>query len=200
MQYPVAEIFRSRQGEGFNTGRDVIFVRLAGCNLTCPFCDTDHSAQMRMGAVLILAAIRDLSTTCNSVIITGGEPTIHDIGPLLLVLKAAGLWVGLETNGTNPLPEVGGFDYVSVSPKTGPLVLEAADEVRVAVDGSMSLSRLRAIQVQVDADNYFLSPVHDGDGFDMLRTLELLGAANAPGVMLRPWRLSIQTHKLAGIQ
>lgn len=201
MQYPVAEIFRSRQGEGFHTGRDVVFVRLAGCNLSCPFCDTDHAPRYLMGEDLILGSVRDLGG--RSVILTGGEPTVHPLAPLVASLKGGGLWLGLETNGTNHVPP--GFDYVTVSPKANaPLKVVQADEVRVPVDESVTLARLYSIQERVFAKNYYLSPVAleqlEHVAFDMFRFLELLGVANEKGPMLYPWRLSIQTHKLAGIQ
>lgn len=114
MKYPVVEIFDSIQGEGFHIGTPVTFIRLAGCNLKCPWCDTDYEKYTEMTADEITFKIH-----YNKVVITGGEPTIHDLIPLLNALKdTPGHYIALETNGTNPTFEIRSLvDWITCSPK-----------------------------------------------------------------------------------
>ena len=113
---PVIEIFDSIQGEGILAGFPVTFIRLAGCNLACPWCDTKESwtkdAAMMMTPVEICAA-----SDLEFVVITGGEPTIHNLTGLVAVLNAQGHKVMIETNGTNPIPAHWDFHWVVCSPK-----------------------------------------------------------------------------------
>ena len=123
MKYPIVEIFTSIQGEGFWTGAPVNFVRLAGCNLSCKFCDIDKEPRENLTPEQIAAR---LPSRPGVVVITGGEPTIHDLQPLIAELHN---WrVYLETNGTNPLPL--GLHWVSVSPKRGHPTCIHADEAK----------------------------------------------------------------------
>lgn len=119
MVYPVVEIFTSIQGEGTWMGRPFTFVRLAGCNLRCPWCDTDVSAAGKLGADTIAAGCKD-----HDVVITGGEPTIHNLRPLIAALRASDnsewrRYIAIETNGTNPISHAHGVDWIACSPKPG---------------------------------------------------------------------------------
>lgn len=80
MKYKVVEIFKSLQGEGFNTGKEVVFIRLSGCNLKCSFCDTNHEKFTELSIDEIIKKV--LEFRVNSLIITGGEPMIHNLLPL----------------------------------------------------------------------------------------------------------------------
>ncbi|KRQ86254.1 7-carboxy-7-deazaguanine synthase [Caloramator mitchellensis] len=111
--YKVAEIFHSVQGEGSFLGCPATFIRLSGCNLSCSWCDTDFSPKHDMTA----KEIADIAL-CEKVVITGGEPTIYDLEPLLLELKNRGKVTMLETNGTNPTDNIRGLlDWIVCSPK-----------------------------------------------------------------------------------
>ena len=106
MLYPINEIFYSLQGEGYWSGRAAFFVRFAGCNLSCEFCDTDHTINEKLShsqiieRILKLADVKLISEVkANMVVLTGGEPTIHDLNPLIKVLQDLGFYVALETNG-----------------------------------------------------------------------------------------------------
>jgi len=111
---PVMEIFDSIQGEGKYMGYPVTFIRLVGCNLACPWCDTKESwtqcSDDRM-------SIEDIVKRCtqNMVVITGGEPCLHDLYPLIHALHDVEIFVGIETNGTLPAPATA--DWVTCSPK-----------------------------------------------------------------------------------
>lgn len=119
MNYKVKEIFYSLKGEGWYTGVPMIFIRLGGCNLDCEFCDTDHSDSELMSIECILWSIRMTSEKVKRVkrvVITGGEPLVQDIRPLVNVLRSYHYLIHLETNGT--LPTDCRLDWVTVSPKT----------------------------------------------------------------------------------
>jgi organic radical activating enzyme len=113
-QYQVAETFYSIQGEGEWTGAAAFFIRLAGCNLKCPFCDTDYEHRATMPVDML---VRDaLELPARKVVITGGEPLLQDTQPLVVALRKAGFKVHLETNGTQPTHY--DWDWIAVSPKS----------------------------------------------------------------------------------
>lgn len=121
--FPVNEIFTSIQGEGCHMGIVSTFVRFAGCNLACDFCDSketwteEHATQM---------TIEEIASQCiaSRIVITGGEPTIH---PLKELIRAIHLqpWIGrkearkiaIETNGTRMIDPHWAIDWVTCSPK-----------------------------------------------------------------------------------
>ena len=199
--YRIVEIFETLQGEGFNTGMPSVFIRFGKCNLACPWCDTDYNRFGTMTLRDILAKVRTFSA--RNVIITGGEPTIQPhLERLLDSLKAEGHFLAIETNGLKPVPPQ--IDYIATSPKRlyqqayVKRHLKFAHEVRIVVDGDV---RDFCVQIEdsIRADRYYLSPCEVDGRMNMLETITQLGQLNQrPG---RPrWQLSIQTHKLAGIE
>jgi organic radical activating enzyme len=114
MKYPIVEIFSSIQGEGFYMGKACTFIRFAGCNLNCEWCDTNHSEFTEMDIDEILSQIKN-----PMVVITGGEPTLHDLKPLLEALKKSHHYVAIETNGTFPVKRTYGYliSWIACSPK-----------------------------------------------------------------------------------
>lgn len=130
----VHSVFHTIQGEGPLTGHPAIFVRLAGCNLQCPMCDTEYTAKrQRMSPEEVLRHVRKLHPGPRLVVITGGEPFRQNITLLVLLLLDEDYQVQIETNGTLPPPEgLPGFEanvWVVCSPKTGkvhPLTAERA--------------------------------------------------------------------------
>lgn len=119
----VHSIFKTIQGEGIFAGRGAIFVRLYGCNLQCPFCDTDYtSTNENLTPMGILIKVKELigNTNINLVVITGGEPFRQKLSTLLIMLNSSGFDVQIETNGTlcdediNWNPKL----FVVCSPKT----------------------------------------------------------------------------------
>jgi 7-carboxy-7-deazaguanine synthase len=117
--YPLAPngIFWSLQGEGHLRGFQMAFLRFAGCSVGCPQCDTDYSVAEKLEPWEIVRRIDDVLPDCERdqwVWITGGEPTDHDLRPLLKALSGAGYRVALATSGVRPhIPPV---DWLSVSP------------------------------------------------------------------------------------
>lgn len=140
----VIEIFESIQGEGTFLGMPAIFVRLGGCNLHCPFCDTknswgDQGVEKKIGDIVSEV----LSYHSPIVVITGGEPSINaDLIPLAKMLKQGGKKVHLETNGTHDVDHTY-FDWIVCSPKeeTGFRVCNTADELKYVVTSEFSPER-----------------------------------------------------------
>jgi len=122
MLYPIAEIFRSIQGEGIDVGLPAIFVRFSGCNLHCSFCDTDHTANYSMVESQVADTIERLAVEKRElVVLTGGEPALQDLMPLVKALQGSSreYRFGIETNGTVDFNQYL-FDSISLSPKTAP--------------------------------------------------------------------------------
>ena len=121
--FRVNEIFYSLQGEGRNTGRAAVFVRFAGCNLRCPFCDTEFDTYREMTAEEIIAEVdecrKDVSP-CDAyskplLVLTGGEPTLQVDEAFVELLHQHGYEVAMESNGILPAPK--NLDWLTVSPK-----------------------------------------------------------------------------------
>lgn len=140
--YPIVEIFSSIQGEGFHMGKGATFIRVAGCNLRCSWCDTQESFDVAKARWMSAGEIVDEAQIVHQhVVITGGEPTLYNLGPLVRKLHALGKYVALETNGTNPIPVEWEIDWITASPKpsSGFALLCQADELKYVVDNEFSI-------------------------------------------------------------
>ena len=189
----IVEIFESLQGEGRHMGRPCVFVRFAGCNLSCPWCDTDVSVRFE-------ASIGDLvKEVCGfrakSVVLTGGEPTLQDGMPeLVAALKDA--WIAVETSGTNDVDWLQFADHVACSPKAefpDALRLRRADEVRVVASSEDVVGFCRGVRGRIDADDYYISPCDRGGEIDYATAKAVLSK-------LEGWSLSVQLHKILGFR
>lgn len=213
MSYAVKEAYYTLQGEGAQAGRAAVFLRFAGCNLwsgreadraraACAFCDTDFVGTDGPGggrfadADGLAAAVRALWPGGGRagggrplVVCTGGEPFLQLDAALVDALHAAGFEVAVETNGTLPPPP--GLDWVCVSPK--------ADAAVVVTEGS----ELKLVYPQPLApperfeglafEHFFLQPMDGPDQAANTRAAIDYCLANPR------WRLSVQTHKVVGI-
>ncbi len=202
-QFHVVEIFESLQGEGYNTGMPAVFVRFAGCNLKCTWCDTDFNHYQRYSLDQLLEKIQQYQA--NNIIITGGEPTlVKPLPQLLSRLKAAGYYIAIETNGLRHVDKH--VDYIAISPKYGyqsryqQIRQATANEVRIVVeDAPTFIDFCLYIEQMIDAKHYFLSPQEQHGQFNLLETMKILGKLNHQRLENK-WLLSIQTHKLAEIE
>lgn len=200
--YRIVEIFETLQGEGYNTGMPSTFIRFGKCNLACHWCDTNYNQFGMMSLSEILHQVQQNQST--NIIITGGEPTIQpNLSVLLDELKIRGYYLAIETNGLKEVPEQ--FDYVATSPKRlyaqayEKNCLAQADEVRIVVDSEDILTFCEQIEQKIQAAHYYLSPCEQNGSINMLQTITTLGQLNAR--TNKPhWQLSIQTHKIAGIE
>jgi 7-carboxy-7-deazaguanine synthase len=213
MSYAVKELYHTLQGEGAQAGRAAVFCRFAGCNLwsgreedrataVCRFCDTDFVGTNGPGggrfatASDLAAAVRacwDSATTGDGgqpyVVCTGGEPLLQLDAALIDAFHAAGLEVGVETNGTISAPA--GLDWICVSPKAeAELVQTSGHELKLVYpQAGGGPERYAALPFT----HHFLQPM---DGPDQAANIAL---ATAYCRAHPRWRLSLQTHKLIGI-
>ena len=191
--YDLVEIFESLQGEGRNTGRPCVFIRFAGCNLKCSWCDTDVKKRFSVSLEELVREVKGFKA--RSVILTGGEPTlVKEMPELVAALKKDGYWIGVETNGTIAADWLGFVDYVACSPKRGaPLALSTADEVRVVAEDEAIAAFCREIRGKIAATDYYVSPCDRGGQIDFSTAKSVLS-------QLDGWSLSVQLHKLLGFR
>lgn len=209
--YLVNELYACVQGEGALTGTPMALVRLQGCNLSCPWCDTVDAKQLEttpgarsMTARDIVVWFRSKGLLGGWVLLTGGEPGIWDLSRLVNELHYAGQAVALETNGTQPI--TASVDWMTVSPK-----LDVPRGIEIPTDNVRRASELKFVvgeREDLDAVDRFLA---EGQGRHRRIDVPLLlqpkwGVEGATelchrAVILRgrPWRLSLQTHKFIGV-
>ena len=197
----VNEIFYSLQGEGFNTGTPAVFVRLSGCNLQCPFCDTEHAEGKEMTEGEIVEEVSRYKASL--VVITGGEPALQLTESLVELLHFLGKTVAVETNGTIELPK--NVDWITLSPKDAFLgekakpVLTEADELKVVITDDMCRDARPCVSTYPDIKikHRFLQPCDTGNPEKntqiIKKTIEY--CKEHP-----EWRLSLQTHKILNIR
>ena len=197
VRYPLFETFVSLQGEGFHTGTAAVFIRLGGCDNGCPWCDTAAAQTTRDCRWLTAGEIVETAAGAGvpTAIITGGEPLLHDLGPLTRALHEAGMQTFLETSGTHALS--GDFDWICLSPKrfAPPTeeVLAAADELKAVIAGPDDFGFAEECAARVSADcRLSLQPEWNG-------RREVLPMIVGYITKHPAWRLSLQTHKLIEI-
>lgn len=205
--YAIKEIFGPTiQGEGSHAGTAVLFVRFAGCNrwsgrmedrskAVCWFCDTDFLGGERLSADQVVDKLKNLSPFVKTVVISGGEATLQLDLEFVKTLKQAGFSLHLETNGSKDIAELRSyFDHVTVSPKQAAeqTKIKDADDIKILypppIDG------LHISQFESMGKNLFLQPV---DGPDLSANTDL---AIAFCHAHPQWRVSIQLHKILGVQ
>ena len=200
---PVVETFHSLQGEGLHAGRSAFFIRLGGCAVGCSWCDTKHSWPQevhprRSPAELAAETSAAAATGAGFVVITGGEPLHHNLGPLCEALAETGLPLHLETSGVDPLS--GRFAWITLSPKRHrppePSLLIACQELKVVVHGQEDLAFAEAMAAAAQAaGNRPALLLQPGWQSDSGLELALEHVRRSPG-----WRLSLQSHKLLGVR
>lgn len=197
----VNEIFYSLQGEGCNTGTPAIFVRLSGCNLDCPFCDTDHISGKEMTEGEIIEEVSRYKASL--VVITGGEPALQLTESLVEMLHLLGKTVAVETNGTVELPK--NVDWITLSPKDAFLgekatpVLKYADELKLVFDEDMCKDARPCVSTyaNINVKHRFLQPCDTGDAS---KNAEIIQKTIDYCKEHPEWRLSLQTHKILNIR
>ena len=209
-QLYVNEIFQAPQGEGFFTGRMAIFIRFAGCNLECEFCDTKYSREIESGKPYtgagLVGYIMSQQYRSKFVVLTGGEPMLQDqdtLSRFISMLKKRGYFVAMETNGTKSINKFFlGIDWVTVSPKTALFETEG-DELKLLYDGTQDLGFYEQFKFQY----FYLQPIlperglfiNDLDTKIILPMFQRAVQDVKKAVEERPiWRISFQTQKLAG--
>lgn len=134
---PVMEHFYTLQGEGYHQGKAAYFIRLGGCDVGCVWCDVKDSWDATKHPVYTIENLKEkvLETPANLVVITGGEPLMHNLDALTTSLQLAGLQTNIETSGAHPLS--GKWDWICFSPKKFkaplPQIFPVANELKIVV-------------------------------------------------------------------
>ncbi|MCF0178218.1 MAG: radical SAM protein [Bacteroidales bacterium] len=193
----INEIFYSVQGEGLLSGTAAVFIRFCGCNLSCPFCDTDFSSGVQMSDSQIVAEVASLIGDATLIVLTGGEPTLSADASLISMLHgiSPSVRIAMETNGTHPIPS--GVDFVTFSPKDqftsgAKPILNECSELKLVYPGSDP-----AKYDYVVTENRFLQPCDSGEAATNRANMQ----ATVDYVKAHPqWRISLQTHKILGVR
>lgn len=221
----IHSVFNTIQGEGPFTGHSAVFIRLAGCNLQCPACDTDYT-QGRWNSTpsSVCQFVREMREPPSLAVITGGEPFRQNIHPLVELLLAEGYTVQIETNGTLPPPTIDFAEmcslntnesnrcFVVCSPKAGRVntvtaSLACAYKYVMAHD-SVDTDGLPLLALDHTAfprvarppagfkGKIYLQPCDDKD--DAINQVNLQACVNS--VMLHSYKLQLQIHKIINVE
>ncbi len=195
--YPIVETFHSIQGEGYWSGVSAFFIRLAGCNVYCPWCDQKESWNPKKHPQF---SVKELLTEVEEanpaiIIITGGEPLMHNLDPLTQELQKTGKKIHLETSGAYAFS--GRFDWVTFSPKIykqpHPRIYDQVNELKVIIANNQDLewAELQASKIPSTALKYlqpeWFTPPSQNLVFEYIK--------QNPN-----WRMSLQTHKFLGVR
>tara|TARA_B100000768_G_scaffold176738_1_gene189902 strand:- start:16505 stop:17119 length:615 start_codon:yes stop_codon:yes gene_type:complete len=195
--YPVMEQFLTVQGEGAHTGKSAWFIRLGGCDVGCAFCDVKESWDVEAHpkvscAVLVENAKQSGAPIC---VVTGGEPAMHELGPLTEGLHEIGVKTHIETSGAHKMS--GDWDWVTLSPKRFKAAREDsyahADELKIVVVNRHDISwGEEHTEKLLEGTELFFQPEWDR------REKVLPYIMNHIKINPR-WRISLQTHKYIGL-
>ena len=187
------EMFYSLQGEGYHQGKAAFFIRLAGCDVGCVWCDVKDSWDASKHPQLSIDEIVNaaLSHPSKIAIVTGGEPLLHALDPLTTALKTAGFQTHIETSGSSPLS--GQWDWICLSPKKFKFPLEesiaAASELKVVVFNKSDIEWAESFEKSVASNcKLYLQP--EWDKTDTMTPLSIDYIKAHP-----QWELSAQLHK-----
>ena len=206
--YRIKEIFGPTiEGEGSKSGSVVLFLRFAGCNRwtglekdraksICSYCDTNFRGGTAMTKEAIVEALTRAAPSVRNVVVSGGEATLQLDYPLLEYLYNSGYKLFLETNGSNALGELAQFfAHITMSPKQSreATLLERCDDIKIlypAIHPDITLEKFN----EFPAKNKFLQAVWDKDYDAHLRATICRLYGNPE------WNLSVQLHKVIGVQ
>ena len=189
---PLMEAFYTIQGEGYYKGSAAYFIRIGGCDVGCHWCDVKESWNPNLHPTTSIKKIIDAAKKCSdTVVVTGGEPLIWNMGPLTQGLKSLGIKIHIETSGAHPLS--GYWDWFCLSPKKNKLPLlgayKRADELKIIVynNDDLNFAESQAQKVGLDCKLY-LQP----EWSKRQKMMPLI----VDYIMKNPkWRVSLQTHK-----
>jgi organic radical activating enzyme len=194
---PVMEHFYTLQGEGFHQGRAAYFIRLGGCDVGCVWCDVKESWDADRHPKLDVRSLRLQveKTPAEMVVITGGEPLMHDLNELTKEFQANGFKTHLETSGAYSLS--GQWDWICLSPKKfkAPLsgILSKADELKVVIFNKSDFEWAEKYAVLVSPDcKLYLQPEWDKAAQMTPLIIDYIKANPK-------WELSLQIHKYINV-
>ncbi len=197
LSLPIMEHFYTIQGEGNYTGRAAYFIRIAGCDVGCVWCDVKESWEAQKHKLLSISTLIDAikKTPADFVVITGGEPAMYDLHALVNALHTKKYEVAIETSGCYPLK--GNIDWYCFSPKKFkdpvPEAYEKADELKVVIfhPSDIEWAEKHAEKVKPSCKLYLQT-----EWSKQNKNLPLIVdyVKNNP-----KWRISLQTHKYLDI-
>ena len=197
--FRVNDIFYSLQGEGHNTGRAAVFIRFAGCNLRCGFCDTEFDNYHEMTDDEIITNI--VQYRSRFVVLTGGEPTLQVDEAFVELLHQHVFEVAMESNGTRPAPR--NLDWLTVSPKVDEKLetrkenCRQPDEIKIVFDENTDPAAIISHSSFLIPHLLYLQPCDTGDAE---RNAVIINKCIDYIKEHPEWRLSLQTHKLIGFK
>ena len=191
------EHFYTIQGEGYHQGRAAYFIRLGGCDVGCVWCDVKESWDASVHPVKTTEALVSLvkRTPAKLVVITGGEPLMHNLGALTHQLKNAGFETNIETSGSHPLS--GDWDWICLSPKKFkaplPAILPVANELKVVIFNASDFKWAEQYAAGVNSScRLYLQPEWDKAAGITPLIIEYIKAHPQ-------WELSLQIHKYINV-
>jgi organic radical activating enzyme len=194
---PVMEAFYTVQGEGFHQGKAAVFIRLAGCDVGCHWCDVKESWDANESPVMSVREIVRQVRHCESdiAVVTGGEPLMYDLEPLTRELKSAGFRTHIETSGAHNIS--GDWDWICFSPKKfkPPLapIYHLADELKIIIYNNSDFKWAESYKEQVKAAcKLYLQP--EWGRSDKVLPLMIDYVKRHP-----EWEVSLQIHKFMDI-
>ena len=194
---PVMEHFYTLQGEGFYQGQAAYFIRLGGCDVGCVWCDVKESWNAENHPLLkvedIVSTVK--KTPAKMVVITGGEPLLHDLNELTIQIKNEGLRTHIETSGSSPLS--GTWDWITFSPKKFkaplPQILSQANELKVVVFNKSDFEWAENFAAKVSTDcKLYLQPEWSKASIVTPLIIDYIKAHP-------DWQLSLQVHKYINV-
>jgi len=197
ISYPIMEHFYTIQGEGKYTGRAAYFIRLAGCDVGCVWCDVKESWDTKNHPLISVSTIINeiKNTPTDFVVITGGEPAMYNLTALIDALHQLNYEVAIETSGCYEL--VGDIDWYCFSPKKfkKPIeeAYEKADELKVVIFHSSDFTWAEDHASKINSD-CLLYLQTEWSKKDTILPLMIEYVKNNP-----KWRISLQTHKYLNI-
>ena len=187
------EHFYTLQGEGYHQGRAAYFIRLGGCDVGCVWCDVKESWDAAAHPLITIDQLvcTVTQTPTELVVITGGEPLMHNLDELTGALQQAGIKTNIETSGAHPLS--GHWDWICLSPKKFkaplPHIMPLADELKVVVFNKSDLAWAEQYAAMVSpACKLYLQPEWDKAALVTPLIVEYIKSNPK-------WELSLQLHK-----
>jgi organic radical activating enzyme len=196
-ELPVMEHFYTIQGEGYFAGKSAYFIRLAGCDVGCVWCDVKESWDVEAHPILkIDSLLREINlVNANFVVITGGEPALYNLSTLINKLKKSGIRTAIETSGCYKL--LGDIDWYCFSPKKFKSPCEdafkRANELKVIIYNESDFKWAEEHAHQVNEDCILFLQPEWGRQDRMLPAIIEYVKSNPK------WRISLQTHKFMNI-
>jgi 7-carboxy-7-deazaguanine synthase len=194
---PVMEHFYTIQGEGFHQGRAAYFIRLGGCDVGCVWCDVKDSWDASKHPMLAIETLVDevKKTPAKLVVITGGEPLMHNLSLLTTSLQAEGFETNIETSGSSPLS--GSWNWICLSPKKFkaplPEVVPHAHELKIVIFNKSDFTWAEEFADQVGLNcKLYLQP--EWSKASIVTPLIVAYIKDNP-----KWELSLQLHKYINV-